>query len=117
MDGSLLFAGKALDIFILNGPTLGGGFTLAPTADPADSQLDVIVLPAMGKLKFIQVFFRALQGNHLNHPKIKYSQGSRVKISLQEPDIPLELDGDFMTKLPSGEVNFQLKTASLPLEV
>ncbi len=117
VDGSLLFAGKALDIFVFNGPTLAGGFTLAPEAAPTDGRLEVIVLPAVGKFKLGQIFFSILRGNHLSRPEIRQSQGTRVKIELQEKGAPLQLDGDFMTELPSGEINFRLKPAALPLEI
>ena len=117
VDGSLLWEGTALDVFILNGPTLAGGFTLAPPADPTDGQLDVIVLPAIGKLKLSQVVFSLFRGNHLSRPEVKYTRGTSVQVTLQDKGVPLELDGDFMTELPSGEFTFNLKPASLPLEV
>ncbi len=116
IDGSDFWQGDVLDVFLANGPTMAGGFPLFPPARVEDGLLDVVILPAIGKLNLIRAFLRAWRGKHLGLPYIEHYQGQEVMITT-ENGIPLEVDGDYIADLSSGQINFRLRPAALKMRI
>ena len=66
---------------VMNGRSYGGGTEMAPTAEPDDGQLDVIVCTPLGPAQRA-AFGVALQtGNHLDREDVVFRRGSEVSIS------------------------------------
>jgi len=116
VDGRQVWQGDILDVFLANGPTMAGGFPLCPPARVEDGQLDLVILPAIGRFKLMRAFFRAWRGQHLKLPYIEHYQGREVMIST-ENGIPVEVDGDYLGDLAAGEINFKLKPGALNMRV
>ncbi len=116
VDNNKVFSGSALDVFVANGPTMAGGFPLAPPAEPEDGLLDVIILPELSRARLIRDFFKAYRGRHLRLPEIKYHQGERVDVALYEGG-PLEIDGDYVAELSEGKIRFEIKPGAIKLRI
>ena len=94
----LIINGKQQPCFMLavaNGSVYGGGFKIAPKADPTDSLVDLIII---GKVPvFMRFFYLPIIecGKHLNLDIITYSQNSIVTITSLTP-LPAQIDGEPM---------------------
>ena len=98
MDGSewhepVLFAS------FCNSRYTGGKMMMAPFADPADGQLDVIVASRMGRWQLLNAFPRIFSGTHVHMPTIACSRARSVEIDAPEP-IDLMIDGEVVRGRP-----------------
>lgn len=86
-------AERCLGFWVMNGRTVGGGFTIAPTALLDDGLMDIVLIPALPMLELLAtgVDFSVLgpekaeQVFHLRVPRATV---------IVRPSIPLSLDGD-----------------------
>lgn len=104
--------GSALIIAVANGPTYGGGFKIAPNADPTDNLFDLWHIKPIEVLKRILYLDIIKKGKHkpdgstFEHKKI-----NEIKIVCKKP-VPAHLDGEYMlsdvfeVKLCSYKLNF-----------
>jgi diacylglycerol kinase family enzyme len=85
-----------------NGRYFGGGMQIAPEADPADGQLDAVLLGDFGRLEAIVNTPRVYGGTHLNLAKTKTARGRhfRVETWLTKDTAHVELDGETPGVLP-----------------
>lgn len=87
--------GQSLIIAIANGPTYGGGFRIAPQADPTDGLLDLWQIKPIAVAK--RPYFLSLikKGGHANTPG-PYSHQTLKKITIQcYKNLPAHLDGEY----------------------
>jgi YegS/Rv2252/BmrU family lipid kinase len=56
----------------------GGTMMMAPRADPADGELDVIRVGAMGRLSFTATFPAIFAGTHVEHPQVEQSRARSI---------------------------------------
>ncbi len=80
---------------ICSGRTAGGGFQLAPTADPEDGLLDVLVVPASGLPTLTKVAAKARAGALVEDPDIHRLVGRDIRIELlSDNPVGATLDGE-----------------------
>ncbi|MFM9945848.1 MAG: diacylglycerol/lipid kinase family protein [Bacteroidia bacterium] len=87
--------GQSLIIAIANGPTYGGGFRIAPQADPTDGLLDLWQIKPIAVIK--RPYFLSLikKGGHANIPG-PYSHETLKEITIQcYKNLPAHLDGEY----------------------
>ncbi len=99
--GEAVFDGTALLVGICNAPSIGGGTTLCPGADPADGLLDVVVTGATGPVARAGFAAALQQGEHLDRDDVVCVRATTVEISGD----PLRYDVD-------GEVGDEQATSS-----
>lgn len=104
--------GQSLIIAIANGPTYGGGFRIAPEADPSDGLLDLWQIKPIPILK--RPYFLSLikKGRHASIPG-PYSHQTLKEITIQcYKNLPAHLDGEyfeadtFVVKMLNTSVRF-----------
>ena len=88
-DGEAVEARIAL-VAVANGKFFGGGMMIAPDAELADGQFDIVILRAAGKLGLIRDIRLLYGGRHRNHPAITILRGRKV---LVEPLGDVEMNG------------------------
>ncbi len=94
----LTINGKTQPCFMLaaaNGKVYGGGFKIAPKAEPIDKLLDLVII---GKVPLIKRFFYLPiieRGKHLDLNIITFSKTGTVKITSEKP-LPAQIDGEPM---------------------
>ncbi|MDT8436908.1 MAG: YegS/Rv2252/BmrU family lipid kinase [Gemmatimonadota bacterium] len=79
LDGEPL----AIDLLMLvvaNGRYAGGRLPLAPAAHPGDGRLDVVVVPALPRMRLLALVPAILAGRHLEAPGIVCRRVRRVRI-------------------------------------
>ncbi len=92
--------GAMHDVIVANGRWHGGGMKLAPDADPADGEFDIVLIGDVGKLDFVTTSPKLYSGGHVGHHKVEVVRSSYVTIDAAEP-IPLELDGEVAGTTPA----------------
>jgi YegS/Rv2252/BmrU family lipid kinase len=93
LDQSSLWEQDALFLSFCNSRYTGGTMMMAPFADTADGQLDVIVARPMGRLALLAAFPRIFAGTHVHLPEIVASRATEVEFDLPEA-IDLMIDGE-----------------------
>lgn len=111
VDEEQVFSGKACIAAVGNGCFFGGGMKIAPRAKFNDGLLDVVIVKDFGKLELLINLPKVYKGTHLDHPKVSYYQGRKVKIIPNE-DIYLEMDGETPGK---GAIEFEVLPSELKL--
>jgi diacylglycerol kinase (ATP) len=93
-DGQVLEM-QTVMIAIANGPREGGGFYVAPQAQPDDGLLDLCIVREMGRLGMLAVIPDFMKGTHVGHKKITMLQTRKVTISSPD-DLIAHADGEML---------------------
>jgi YegS/Rv2252/BmrU family lipid kinase len=96
---------------IANGAHYGGGMKIAPSADPADGLLDLVVLGGLGRVELLRWLPTVYRGRHLANPKVSARRIREVKIDAAYP-LPTHLDGE---TAPDTPVTFRVCPSALRL--
>lgn len=86
--------GRAQFVAAMNGRSLGGGFRLAPDADPADGRLDVCWVDPIGFVDFLRYVGAVRRGTHTDLPIFHTWRTDRLSLESDEP-IDYQIDGEF----------------------
>lgn len=89
----------AVNLFVANGRTSGGGLTVCAEADPGDGFLDLIVVRDGTTGDFASLVKDYVFSDFLQHPLIEHRRVQNLEI-MSEPDLPLTVDGEMI-----GEAN------------
>lgn len=94
VDGRTITDGsrRVLHIVLANGPTVGGGTSAAPDADPSDGFVDVVVSYAVGPVARLGYAARLRTGEHLVRADVRRALGRRILVT-GEP-FPWNADGE-----------------------
>lgn len=85
-------------ISVGNGKTTGGGVPLTIEAEVDDGLLDVCIVKDLPIMKRLENLLKALKGNHLSLPYVKYFKTEKINIESEEEMIA-HMDGEmFNTK-------------------
>ncbi len=91
------------NVAVANGQYFGGGMHIAPRAELDDGKLDVVILGDLGKLDLLRDGHRVYKGTHLELPKVRFRQATRLDASAVDPDaeVLLDVDGEAPGALPA----------------
>jgi diacylglycerol kinase (ATP) len=104
-------SGRAMMVVLANAPYYGGGMKVAPTADPSDGLLDVIVIQEVSRLRFLAQFPRVFRGTHVTDPAVKQFRGRVITIE-GDGDTYVMADGE-----PCGTLPVRVEATASPLSV
>jgi diacylglycerol kinase (ATP) len=90
-DGA--FEGEVTFAAVSNTPTYAGGMRIAPRASVADGQLDLCVVPRLGRARMLASFGRMTRGRHGDMAGIVLAQSASFHLESDDP-IPVTLDGE-----------------------
>lgn len=93
------FTGRVMMVALANAPYYGGGMKVAPTADPSDGLLDVIVIQEVSRIRFLAQFPGVFRGTHVNDPAVKQFRGRILTID-GDTDTHVMVDGEPYGTLP-----------------
>lgn len=87
---------RSLLVSIMNGYRLGGGFLMAPNADPADGLFDLCIASDAGKARIFGLIPHFLRGTQSTQPEIKTGQGKEIRIEAIDGSLPAQTDGEIL---------------------
>jgi diacylglycerol kinase (ATP) len=76
------------------GTTMGGGFRLAPDAEPDDGWLDVGIIRKVGIGKFLRYVPSVMRGTHAGLPEVTMFRSRGVRVTGLSGPLAVELDGE-----------------------
>lgn len=93
-DGQKLVL-PALMICVANGPREGGGFYVAPQAQPDDGLFDLCIVREVGRLAMLGLVPHFMKGTHVGREPITMARARRVTISSPD-DLVAHMDGEIL---------------------
>ena len=87
--------GRAFLAAVANGPRSGGGFLLAPDAQPDDGLFDVCRLGDLGRLEALRHLPKALDGSHVGLPWVTILRAREVVLASDRP-LTAHVDGNLV---------------------
>jgi YegS/Rv2252/BmrU family lipid kinase len=82
-----------------NNRAYGGGMMLAPEADLADGEFDVVTIGEVGKLRFASNLPKVFKGVHVEEDEVRVFRTPRLELSASRP-FAVYADGEHLTDLP-----------------
>ncbi len=109
--------GKVFDIdthlFLINNTPGAGGFkNLCPNAKFDDGLLDLIIFEKSSNFDLVQIFAGVFNGQHINHPKVKYMKAKNITIESFDDKLVLDVDGEQGSKMP---INISVESKALKI--
>jgi YegS/Rv2252/BmrU family lipid kinase len=87
-------------VSVANSKAFGGGMFIAPDADLADGEFDVVTVGEVGKLRFLGNLPKVFKGTHVEEDEVRVRRASRLELSASRP-FPVYADGEHLTDLPA----------------
>ncbi|MGB7589332.1 MAG: YegS/Rv2252/BmrU family lipid kinase [Solirubrobacterales bacterium] len=84
-----------------NSRAYGGGMMLAPEADLADGEFDVVTIGEVGKLRFLSNLPKVFKGTHVLRDEVNVFRAPRLELSASRP-FAVYADGEHVTDLPAS---------------
>jgi diacylglycerol kinase (ATP) len=109
VDGRTMRTG-APAVTACNGPYYGFGIALAPDADPADGQLDLVVFSGMSTADVLRHYLAVARNRPRREPRVKHLPILRVRIVGARRSLPAHADGESLGITP---VTFSVRPAAL----
>lgn len=88
------FAANYLMIDIYNGKRAGGGFYIAPEADPGDGLFEIIIAKQLNSFQRLRYLPAIEKGKHLKLPIIQYLKKNKILVESNNL-IQFHLDGEY----------------------
>lgn len=91
---------KEVLFFLISNTTYVGGFKqLMNQAETDDGKFDLLMAEKIPITEFINVFIKAMNGTHINHPKIYYKKVDNFEVEA-DPAMEIDIDGEYLGKTP-----------------
>lgn len=90
---------STLSIVVANGIAAGGGYEVAPHADPADRKIDIVITHDAPALQLATVAAQLLVGDYTQSEHVSHLRAKKVHIQ-SEPPMDFSVDGSLLIKTP-----------------
>ncbi len=112
VGGMIVYEGRSVLAAAMNTPTAGGGFKLAPNADPRDGLLEIMVGGELTRWQTLLILPQVIAGTHVHHPLVNVFRARRARFTWQYP-MHAHADGE---QLPPSAV-FEVECLPAALEI
>jgi diacylglycerol kinase family enzyme len=106
------------NVVIANGRCFGGGMRIAPDAQLDDGLFDVVVLPALGRIRTLAAMPSVYRGTHLRQPGVLVRRAATVRVEpLDDRPLLFDIEGEQIGRAPAtltclpGAINLCVGTA------
>lgn len=112
VDDSVIIEDRMNLVAVANGLYTGGGMMLSPKAQLDDGKLDVVMASGLTRAGVIRELPRIHRGGHVRNPKVRITQGQKVRIETfsTADGMLIEADGNVRGRTP---VEFRIMPGSL----
>lgn len=94
------FEEPVVAVVVANGQFFGGGMWIAPKANLADGQFEVVIIGDVSRPDIIANIHKLYNGTLAGHPKVRYLQGRTISLNA-ESSVSIEADGEQIGTLPA----------------
>jgi YegS/Rv2252/BmrU family lipid kinase len=94
-DGQVLTQ-PSLMVSIMNGRRLGGGFMMAPQAEPDDGLFDLCMVREVSRARMFGLIPHFLRGTQATQEPVTTGQAARITIAAVEGSLPAQTDGEIL---------------------
>jgi len=109
-------SGSYLLVEVMNTPTFGFRYRLAPDARPDDGLFDLVMIHATQRENYLRFAAGVIRGNLEKLPAVSFQRGRQLEIAWR--GFPLHLDAEVISGLDwTDEDDFQKTNESSPLDV
>ena len=99
LDDGPFEAHDAMLVAACNGRVFGGGMFVAPTADPGDGELEIVVWPRMSGASKYSNLLKIYSGAHLGVPGVSYRSAKKM-VARSSAEALIDVDGEQLGRLP-----------------
>jgi diacylglycerol kinase (ATP) len=92
-DGRVVHDGEFVFFAVGNAQRTGGGTWVTPEAEPDDGELDLVLVPGVSRLDFLQLLPEVRAGRHLDNPDVIYVRARAIDVESELP-LPVNADGE-----------------------
>jgi diacylglycerol kinase (ATP) len=86
----------SLMVSIMNGQRLGGGFVMAPDAEPDDGLFDLCIAHEVSRARMFSLIPHFLRGTQATQEPITTGQAAHISITAVEGSLPAQTDGEIL---------------------
>jgi diacylglycerol kinase (ATP) len=100
LDDSERLSFDLYNVVVANGRFVAGGLPIAPTADPADGKLEVVLVPQLGPAEIALLAAQIVLGKHLSSNATIFRQARKVAVR-SRPGMWFNVDGELVGNAPT----------------
>ena len=98
-EDRLRFTGYS--VAVANNKAYGGGMYIAPDADLADGEFDIVMVGEYGKLRALGNLPKVFKGTHVENDEVRVFRAPFLELSASRP-FAVYADGEHLTDLPAS---------------
>ena len=87
------------NVVVANTQAYGGGMMVAPDADPADGEFDVVLVGEVGKFRFLASLPKVFKGTHVDRDEVRVFRAPFLELEASRP-FAVYADGEHITDTP-----------------
>jgi diacylglycerol kinase family enzyme len=95
-------------LVVCNGPREGGGFLVAPGADPMDGKLNYASVCRISRLMMLRLIPEVMKGTHGRFKQVRLGELQRIEIRAEKP-VTIHADGEVICGFGSGETQVSVE--------
>jgi YegS/Rv2252/BmrU family lipid kinase len=99
-DGSKPLEFSGYSVAAANSRFFGGGMMLAPDASLEDGQLEIVIIRAVPRRRYLLMSPTVFRGAHVRQPNVEVVRAAGVRVSASRP-FTMYADGDPIAELPA----------------
>ncbi len=100
LDGGEELSTALYNVIIANGRFAAGGLPIAPDADPADSLLDIVLIPKRGASEIALLAAEIILGKHFSSSAVIFRRAKKVSVR-SKPGMWFNVDGELVGSVPA----------------
>jgi len=100
LDNRERFSAELYNVVVANGRFVAGGLPIAPTADPTDGKLEVVLIPKVGPAEMALLAAEIVLGKHLSSNETIFRQAKKVVVR-SRPGMYFNVDGELVGNAPA----------------
>jgi diacylglycerol kinase family enzyme len=86
-----------LMVSVMNGRRLGGGFWMAPQAEPDDGLFHICIARQASRRRILALIPHFLRGTQATQPEIRFASGRKITIEAVQGVLPAQTDGEIIS--------------------
>ncbi|HLW35415.1 MAG TPA: YegS/Rv2252/BmrU family lipid kinase [Chthoniobacterales bacterium] len=100
LDDRERFSAELYNVVVANGRFVAGGLPIAPTADPTDGKLEVVLIPKLGAAEMALLAAEIVLGKHLSSNATIFRQARKIVVRSRS-GMYFDVDGELVGTAPA----------------